>query len=260
MTTYEEWKTVAGVAAGLDAVEKNVRASDLNATQKSVVLAILAERRAAAGSGGVAEVEDLAISVAAMRARGAGDRGGWTEDGSFDEAADAAERTLAAEASIVPAEAADAVARTGRLTKDDVDAAIESFRQFERLKNGLFREGVHFVMIQRKDRDGRPVGEPIAHTKREGAWVLATRLRVDTPPPRYDFVYTQDNQTMLKVRVTQRAAWGGREVEATGTCERRELKPGSDSEHDLVTKAETRAYKRAVLMVLGSADPLAPEE
>jgi hypothetical protein len=135
----------------------------------------------------------------------------------------------------------------GIITAQDADRIIEAYEQFERIKGALFVKDKHYVMIQ-----GR------AHIKKEGAYVLAARFGVAVRELSRNLV-TDDAGKVQRAEVTTVARWGERESPpCVGICERSEAT--SPTDHNIVTKAETRSYKRSVLLVLGSADPIADEE
>ena len=165
--------------------------------------------------------------------------------GEIDRAVEKVKADSAPPSEIVVAPQAEPSA--GLVTKAMADAAIESYRQFERVKSDILVEKRHFVTIQ---------GHP--HIKREGAIVLAAMFRVSTLPPTWELEY-DDGGDLRKATATLKATWAGREVTMTGTCERRELQ-GDKTDHNVRAKAETRAFKRAVLAVLGSADPTTEED
>ena len=163
----------------------------------------------------------------------------------LDRAVEKVKADMAPPSEIVVAPQAEPSA--GLVTKAMADAAIESYRQFERVKSDILVEKRHFVMIQ-----NRP------HIKREGAIALAAMFRVSTLPPTWELEY-DDGGDLRKATATLKATWAGREVTMTGTCERKELQ-GDKTDHNVRAKAETRAFKRAVLAVLGSADPTTEQD
>lgn len=156
------------------------------------------------------------------------------------------------QAALVPA--TTPTADTARMiTAEDADRMIAAYKAFEKVKAALFREGTHYVLIEAG-------GRKVPHVKKEGALVLAARFGVDIPHALTQREYEYDeNRDIRKATVRMVAQWAGREVEMTGICNRNELR-GEKTDHNVVTKAETRAYKRAVLAILGSADPIADEE
>ena len=102
-------------------------------------------------------------------------------------------------------------------------------------------------------------GKP--HIKKEGAYMLGAAFGVDVPHELVEREIESDPTTgeVLRALFRMTARWQGREVTMTGACERKELQ-GEKTDHNVITKAETRCYKRVVLAVLGSADPIADEE
>ena len=77
--------------------------------------------------------------------------------------------------------------------------------------------------------------------------------------PMHEETERDEGGKVVKARYSVKALWNGRERPGEGTVHMDELH-GERTEHNLRTKAQTRAEKRGILAVLGSADPIAEDE
>lgn len=173
-----------------------------------------------------------------------------TQEQSIEGLKDAAgmvKAQLQQERGLVPQSAAE---DARMISFEDAEKMISAYKQFERIKKELLTLDKHYVMIEKG-------GKKVPHINREGALVLAARFSVHTPRPERELTLDKDGN-LIRAEYRQSAIWAGREVTMTGACDMNELK-GDKTYHNCVTKAETRAFKRAVLTVLGSADPIADE-
>ncbi len=134
------------------------------------------------------------------------------------------------------------------LTQADADRAIEAYEALERVKRAMLQEGRDYVIIQ---------GHP--HMKKFGAVKLGAFFGVSTEILEEEREEDKKSGEVVRARYKVRASRGGREAVGIGICERREIQ-GEKTDHNVVTKAHTRALKRAILDLLGSADPIAEDE
>jgi hypothetical protein len=153
------------------------------------------------------------------------------------------------------------------------DIAIARVKAFEKVKKAILREGHHYIIscrahpAQEKDartgrrapyvnHEKRPGGENCGEgqvmMKKPGADALGNGFGVSVR-------LLADNITPEKAVVEVEASWQGAVRFGRGTCFMSELM-GEKTEHNMHEKAQTRAEKRAILAVLGSADPIADEE
>ena len=159
------------------------------------------------------------------------------------------------------------------------DLAIARVKAFERVKAAILREGHHYVIAcrahpaQPKDeRTGRRApyvhhekrpgaegcGEGQVMMKKAGADTLGNGLGVSVSLLS-DRIEPDKDGAPVKAIVEVRAEWQGTQRFGRGTATMSEIL-GDRTEHNLHEKAQTRAEKRAILAVLGSADPIADEE
>jgi hypothetical protein len=134
----------------------------------------------------------------------------------------------------------------GLATVEDIENAVKLAKAwgkgYEEVKGALLKKDRDYVLIQ-----GRP------HIKKSGADKLAAAFGVNLA------VLAEEYEPGKRAYFSIVARWNGRERTASGTVTWDELKV-EKTEHNLRTKAQTRAEKRAILAVLGSADPAADEE
>src|SRR3990172_6414063 len=159
------------------------------------------------------------------------------------------------------------------------DIAIARVKAFERVKAAILREGHHYVIAcrthpaQPKDeRTGRRApyvnhakrpgaegcGEGQVMMKKAGADTLGNGLGVSVSLLS-DRIEPDKDGAPVKAIVEVRAEWQGTQRFGRGTATMSEIL-GDRTEHNLHEKAQTRAEKRAILAVLGSADPIADAE
>ena len=165
------------------------------------------------------------------------------------------------ELALIPQTAID----TPEKMKWAADMAMAQYDQFERVKAHVLREGrdyVYICKVHRADKDhpykvGAHGASPLCtqgsvHIKAPAADKLASLFSVSVRLDAKDLVY-DDGGKLLLARYTHTAEWNGRKATKVGVCEMSELY--EKTVHNCETKAESRSRRRAILAVLGSADP-----
>ena len=166
------------------------------------------------------------------------------------------------ELALIPQTAID----TPEKMKWAADMAMAQYDQFERVKAHVLREGrdyVYICKVHRADRDhpyktglhgfAPPLcAQGSVHIKAPAADKLASLFSVSVRLDAKDLVYDEGGKLVL-ARYTHTAEWNGRKATKVGVCEMSELY--EKTVHNCETKAESRSRRRAILAVLGSADP-----
>jgi hypothetical protein len=158
------------------------------------------------------------------------------------------------------------------------DLAIARVKAFERVKKAILREGHHYIIAcyshpaQAKDEKtgrrapylnhdkrpgGKDCGEGQVMMKKNGSDALGNGFGVSVLPLS-DTIIRDKEDKPIKAVVEIFAEWQRTRRFGRGTCTMDELKT-EKTEHNMHEKAQTRAEKRGILAVLGSADPIADE-
>ena len=164
------------------------------------------------------------------------------------------------------------------LTVEQIDAmadlAIARVKAFERVKKAILKEGRHYIIVC-LDHPQEKKKPYVNHEKRPNAkdcgagQVMMKKSGADTLGNGFGVSVTLLSDTLerdkegrpIKAVVEVRAEWQGTQRFGRGTCTMDEiLQEKGKTEHNLHEKAQTRAEKRGILAVLGSADPIADEE
>ena len=174
----------------------------------------------------------------------------------------------------------DAVLDTPQKLKHVADLAIAQYEQFERVKAAVLREGRDYVFICSTHRPSRDspykiglhgIAPPLCtaghiHVKIGGADKLGSLFAVRTTRDQEELLYEKPDGSgkLVRAKYVHTSRWNGRTASKVGVCEMSEVY--EKTEHNCMTKAESRSRRRAILAVLGGADaeadadPIADEE